>query len=124
MASAGIQGRGMIMKQLTRLFVILMALSGVLLLTGCGTSSGTTTSVNYGVYSGYGYPYYGHDNDNYYYYNNRPNRPDRPDRPNRPDRPSTQPVYGGGMGRPGGGMSRGGFGGGGRGRGGGRGGRR
>jgi hypothetical protein len=125
MASAGFHGGTLIMKQSIRPFVTLLALSAVLLLTACGTSSGTS-SVHYGVYSGYGYPYYGRGGDNYYY-DNRPNRPNRPDRPDRPDRPTTQPVQrpgggmtrpGGGMGRPAGGMARGG------GRGGGRGGRR
>jgi len=114
------------MKQSIRPFVILLALSGVLLLTGCSGSGGGHSSVHYGVYSGYGYPYYGSGGNNYYYYNNRPNRPnrpdrpDRPDRPNRPERPTTLPAQrpGGGMGRPA--MSRGGggFGGGGRGGGG------
>jgi len=121
------------MKQFIRPFVIFLALFGVLLLSGCSGSGGGTSSVHYGVYSGYGYPYYYDDDSDYYYYRrdhyNRPDNPNRPDRPNKPDRPtkpgrpSTQPVYGGGMGRPTG-MSRGGgFGGGGRG-GGGRGGRR
>ncbi len=113
------------MNQSIRPFVILLALSAVLLLTGCSGSGGSYSSVHYGVYSGYGYPYYGRGDNNYYYYNknnrpNRPNRPDRPDRPIRPDRPSTQPIQrpAGGMGRPA--MSRGGggFGGGGRGGGG------
>lgn len=110
----------MIMKQSIRPFVILLAFSGVLLLTAC-SSSGSST-VHYGVYSGYGYRYYDYDNDNYYY-SNRPDRPDRPIRPNRPERPVTLPAQrpGGGMGRPAGGISRGGGGGfGGRGGGGGR----
>jgi len=126
MASTGFHGGALIMKQSIRPVVIFLALSGVLLLSGCSGSGGSYSSVHYGVYSGYGYPYYGRGGDNYYYYNNRPNRPDRPDRPNRPDRPTTLPAQrpGGGMtrpsmGRPSGGMARGG----GRG-GGGRGGRR
>jgi len=108
----------MIMKQSIRPFVILLAFSGLLLLTAC-SSSGTST-VHYGVYSGYGNRYYG-DIDNHYYYNrpdrpDRPNRPDRPIQPDRPGRPVTLPAQrpGGGMGRPAG-ISRGG-GGGGRGR--------
>ena len=104
------------MKKFIRLFVLLLALPGALLLTGCSTSgSGSgSVSVHYGIYGGYGYPRYG------YRYNdiniNRPDRPDRPNRPERPglkpkpDRPSTQPVSrprsSGGMGRPAG-MSRG-----------------
>ncbi len=111
--------------------MIFLALSGVLLLTGCSGYGGGYSSVNYGVYSGYGYPYYGNDNDNYYYYNNRPNNPNRPNRPDRPDRPisperpttlpaqrpgggMSRPSFGGGMGRPAGGMARGGGGRGGR----------
>ena len=108
------------MKNFTRLFVISLAFSSVLLLSGCSTYGGGYSSGNYSVYSSYGYPYYGHDNDNYYYYNNKPNNPNRPDRPDRPGRPTTLPAQrpGGGMGRPavmprGGG---GGMGGGGRGR--------
>jgi len=108
----------MIMKQSIRPFVILLACSGVLLLTACSSSGSSTSTVHYGVYTGYGYPYYRYDVDNNYYYN-RPDRPDRPNRPIRPERPVTLPVQrpGGGMGRPAG-ISRGGgggFGGGGRG---------
>ena len=122
----------MIMRQFIRLFVISLALPGVLLLTGCGTSGATYDSVNYNVYGGYDYPYYGYggyyyddDDDDHHHHDgdhdrpDRPNRPDRPDRPMRPDRPGTQPVNrpGGGMGRPArGGGGFGGRGGGGRGR--------
>ena len=82
------------MKQFNRLFVILPAFCGVLLLTGCGTPSG---SINYGVYVGYDYPYYGYGyggccNNNNPERPDRPERPDKPDRPEKPDRPSTQPV--------------------------------
>jgi len=85
------------MKKFNRLFVILPAFCGVLLLTGCGTPSG---SVNYGVYVGYNYPYYGYGYGGCCNNNNperpdkpdRPERPDKPDRPEKPDRPSTQPV--------------------------------
>ena len=112
------------MKQSIRPFVIFLALSGVLLLTGCSGYGGGYSSVNYGVYNGYGYPYYDNDNNNYYYYNRR-NKNDRPDRPDRPERPTTlpaqrpgggmtRPSFGGGMGRPAGGMARGGGGRGGR----------
>jgi hypothetical protein len=107
------------MKQSIRLFVTFLAFSAVLLLTGCSGSGGGHSSVHYGVYSGYGYPYYGGGDNNYYY--NNPNNPSRPDRPNnRPERPTTLPAQrpGGGMGRPAG-MSiggGGGMGGGGRGR--------
>jgi hypothetical protein len=98
------------MRQFIRLFVISLALSGVLLLTGCSTSGNGRDS--YSVYSGYGYPYYG--SRGYYYdddddhHHHKKDRPDRPDRPNRPSRPGTQPVTrpGGGMTRPGGGMGR------------------
>lgn len=137
MASAGIlpadiHGGAMIMRQIIKPCVISLALSGVLHLTGCSSSGSTYDSVNYNVYSGYGYPYYGYGG--YYYYDDddhhhhddddhrpdRPDRPNRPDRPIRPDRPSTQPVNrpgggmtrpAGGMGRPSGGMMRGGGGG-------------
>jgi len=125
MASAGIsadlpadiQGGAMIMRQCIRLCVIPLALSGVLLLTGCGTSGTQYDSVNYNVYSGYGYPYYGYggyyydddDDDHHHHdddYHNRPDRPIRPDRPvNRPGGGMTRPA--GGMGRPSGGMMRG-----------------
>ena len=120
MASAGIpadiQGGGMIMRQFVRLFVISLALSGVLLLTGCGTSGATYDSVNYSVYSGYDYPYYGYggyyydDDDDDHHHRHDGDRHDRPDRPNRPDRPGNRPGTrpGGGMGRPSGGMMRGG----------------
>ena len=123
MASAEFHGGALIMKQSIRPFVIFLALSSVLLLTACSGSGGGYSSVHYGVYSGYGYPYYGRGDNNYYYYNNRPNRPNRPDRPDRPNRPNRpeRPVNlpaqrpGGGMGRPA--ISRGGGGrGGGRGR--------
>ena len=101
----------MIMKNFTRLFVISLAFSDVLLLSGCSTSGGGYSSGNYGVYSDYRYPYYGSSNNNYYYYN-KSNNPNRPDRPNRPERPTTLPAQrpGGGMGRPAG-MPRGGGGG-------------
>ena len=127
MATAGIpadiQGGAMIMWQFIRLFVITLALSGVLHLTGCSSSGSTYDSVNYNVYSGYGYPYYGYggyyyddDDDDHHHHDDgdRPNRPDRPIRPDRPDhRPVNRPGGGmtrpaGGMGRPSGGMSRGG----------------
>ena len=117
MASASIQGGALIMKQSIRLFVTFLVFSGALLLSGCSSSGGGYRSDNYGVYSGYGYPYYGSENN--YYNNNNPNNPNRPERPNnRPDRPTTLPAQrpGGGMGRPAG-MPRGGGGGmGGRGR--------
>ena len=82
------------MKQFNRLLVILPAFCGVLLLTGCGTPSG---SVNYGVYVGYNYPYYGYGYGGCCNNNNpdrpeRPDKPDKPERPEKPDRPSTQPV--------------------------------
>ena len=130
MASAGIipadiQGGAMIMKQIIRLCVIALALSGVLHLTGCSSSGSTYDSVNYNVYSGYGYPYYGYggyyyDDDDDDHHHHDDDRPDRPDRPNRPDRPDHRPVNrpgggmtrpAGGMGRPSGGMTRGGGGG-------------
>ena len=64
-------------------------------LTGCeGTTS--SVSVGYGVYGGYGYPYYGGGYYGGYYPPYRP--PHRPDRPrpehpiHRPDRPTTKPA--------------------------------
>jgi len=85
------------MKQFNRSFMILLTLSGILLLAACSTTYdpgySSYSSTNYGVYGGYGYPYYGHGH--YYHGPNRPNYPNRPGNPNRPgkpDRPSTQPV--------------------------------
>jgi hypothetical protein len=114
------------MKPFIRQFVILLALSGVLLLTACSSSGGGYGSGGYGVYDDYGYPYRGYgyggccyDDDDHHH--------DRPDRPNRGEgtsfqtRPGTSLTRpgpsGGGMGRPAR-MSRGGGGlrGGGRGR--------
>ena len=106
------------MRQFIRPCVISLALSGVLLLTGCGTSGATYDSVNYSVYSGYDYPYYGYggyyydDDDDDHHHRHDGDRHDRPDRPG--NRPGTRP--GGGMGRPSGGMMRGGGGRGGGGR--------
>ena len=84
------------MKQIIKLFVILLFLSGVLFLTGCSGGSGHT-SVHYGVYGGYGYPHhgYGYHHDHDYDRPDRPDKPDRPDRPihkPKPDRPSVKPV--------------------------------
>ncbi len=91
----------------------LLALTGVLLLVGCSGSGYST--VHYGVYSGYGYPFYDDDIDHYHYYN-RPNHPNKPGRPGagtsiqprpgtsfqtRPGTSFTRPgLSGGGMGRP------------------------
>jgi len=102
----------MIMQHFVRLLAISSAFSGVLLLPACSNYGEGYRSTNYGVYSGYGYPYYGRDN--YYYYDNKPNNPGnpgnpyRPARPNWPDRPTTLPAQrpGGGMTRPAGGMGR------------------
>lgn len=90
----------MIMKHFIRLFATSLAFSGVLLLSGCSTSGDGYRSANYGVYSGYGYPYYG--SDRYYYYDDDNHHNNRPDRPDRPERPTTLPAQrpGGGMGRP------------------------
>ena len=106
------------MKQSIRPFIIFLAFSAVLFLTGCSSSGGSYSSVHYGVYSGYGYPYYGRGGGNYYYYNNKPNKPNRPNRPNRPERPVNLPAQRptGGMGRPAVSRGGGGRGGGGRGR--------
>jgi hypothetical protein len=126
---ADVHGGAMIMRYFIRLLVTTLTFSAVLFLSGCETSGGEYRTVNYDVYSGYGYPYYGNggyyyddDDDNHNHDNDdRPDRPDRPIRPDRPtNRPSTRPAMssGGGMGHPSG-MSRGGGGRGGGGRGGG-----
>ena len=89
------------MPHLIRQLSILLILSASIFLTGCSTSGGRYSSVSYGVYGDYGYPY-----DRYGYggccYNdidrddlpNRPDRPDRPERPGKPDGPSILPVPG------------------------------
>jgi len=88
------------MRHFIRLFVIPLALSGVLLLTGCSSSG--YSSGHDDVYGGYGYPYYGYGG---HYYDNddvddyldarqdrrqagQERRQER--RENRPDRPGTQ----------------------------------
>ena len=69
-------------------------------LTGC---TGTTSvSVGYGVYGGYGYPYYGYGGGYYPPHYRPPHRPDRPKPEHpiaRPDRPVTKPSRPS-MGRP------------------------
>lgn len=113
------------MKHSIRQFVILLALFGVLLLTGCSSSGGGYRSGGYGgVYDDYGYPHRGYgyggccyDDDDRH--NNRPDRPNRGDGTSFQTRPGTSLTRpspsGGGMGRPAA-MSRGGgLGGGGRG---------
>lgn len=66
--------------------------------SGCGTSSGVSSSVQVGYGSYYGPGYYG---PGYYggYYDPYPPviivPPDRPERPDPPDRPTTLPSYGG-----------------------------
>jgi hypothetical protein len=102
----------MMMRHIIRLLVTFLTSCGLLLLSGCSTSGDGYRSTDYGVYSGYGYPYY--DNGGYYHNDDNDHHYNRPDRPDRPVRPTTLPAQrpGGGMGRPSG-MSRGGGGGGG-----------
>jgi hypothetical protein len=94
------------MRHLVRLLVITLASSCVLLLPGCSTYGGGYDSGDYGVYGGYGYPYY--DNGGYYYDGDNDHNDNRPDRPDRPLRPTHLParIPGGGMSRPMGGMGR------------------
>ena len=92
------------MKRFIRRFVILLALPGILVLTGCASSGDGSVSVygsvSYGVYGGYGYPRYGYNPVVVVPVN--PGRPNRPERPVKPDRPSTKPAHrsSGNMGRP------------------------
>ena len=96
------------MKQFVRLVGIFIAFNGAVVLTGC-TTSGTGYShgsVSYGVYGGYGYPYYRYGYGGCCYYDvdiDRQNQERRQERrENRPDRPTTQNLAGqsGRMGRP------------------------
>jgi hypothetical protein len=53
------------MKILFRRCAVSLALPAVLFLTGCSSTGTQYSSVNYSVYDGYGYPYYGYGR--YYY---------------------------------------------------------
>ena len=94
------------MKQFIRLFWILTVFNGVLFLAGCATSGTgySSGSVSYGVYGGYGYPYYRYGYGGCCYDDiDRPNQERRQERrENRPDRPTTQNLanQSGRMGRP------------------------
>jgi len=88
------------MQQFIRLFVSLLALSGVLLVTACSSSGGGYRSGGYDVYDNYGYPNYGYGYGRCCYDDHDHNH-DRPDRPNRDGTRLTRPrPSGGGMGRP------------------------
>ena len=96
------------MKQFVRRFATLLALPGLLLLTGCSTSGGGSGgSANYGVYGGYGYPYYRYGYDDCCYGDRDYDREDvqerRQDRrENISNNPNVQPGSrpSGSMGRP------------------------
>ncbi len=104
------------MKYILRKIVLLLALSSLLLITGCTGSGGGYTSVNYGVYGGYGYPagygYGGCCYDNDIDVDINRNHLDREQRvETRQNVSERSPSHSGsfsGMGRPSGGMSRGG----------------
>lgn len=90
------------------LFIILLLLSGMLFLAGCSGYHGTSmsTSMRYGVYDGYRYPYnrYGYNNDVHVHVDNdnveRRQQRRQDNKPARQQKVQSARAQGASMGRP------------------------